>query len=205
MKHMVERPLELRDVTHPATLAAVRRLPRHLFVPPGLRAEAYDDNPLPIVKGQTISQPYIVAYMTEQIDPTGTTRVLEIGTGSGYQAAVLAEICAEVYTVELIPELAERDASVLQHLGYRTVHFRTGDGWEGWPEAAPFDAIVVTCAAESIPPPLLGQLKDGGRMIMPLGPGAGGQDLVLVTKADGKIRSRPLIPVRFVPLVRERK
>jgi len=183
----------------------MRRVPRHLFVPAGLRREAYDDNPLPIGHGQTISQPYIVACMTEQIAPTRTTRVLEIGTGSGYQAAVLAEICAEVFTIEIIPELAGQAATVLQQFGYKNVHLRTGDGWKGWPEAAPFDAIIVTAAAEAIPPPLLDQLKEGGRMIIPLGPARGAQDLVLVTKQNGKVRTRPLIPVRFVPFVRERK
>ena len=143
--------------------------------------------------------------MTEQIAPTKETRVLEIGTGSGYQAAVLAEICAEVFTIEIIPELANQAAVVLRQLGYKNVHTRTGDGWKGWPEAAPFDAIIVTAAADTIPPPLLDQLKDGGRMIIPLGPKAGAQDLVLVTKPGGKVHTRPLIPVRFVPFVRERK
>ena len=202
---MVERQLELREVTHAATLAAMRKVPRHLFIPAEFRQEAYNDHPLPIGHDQTISQPYIVACMTEQIAPTRETRVLEIGTGSGYQAAVLAEICAEVFTIEIIPELANQAATVLRQLGYNNVHTRTGDGWKGWPEAAPFDAIIVTAAADSIPPPLLGQLKDGGRMIIPVGPKAGAQDLVLVTKHGGKIHTRPLIPVRFVPFVRERK
>ena len=202
---MVEKQLELREVTHPATLAAMRKVPRHLFVPGEFRAEAYDDHPLPIGHGQTISQPYIVACMTEQIAPTRGTRVLEIGTGSGYQAAVLAEICAEVFTIEIIPELASQAATVLRELGYKNVRTRTGDGWKGWPEAAPFDAIIVTAAAETIPPPLLDQLKEDGRMIIPLGPDGGAQDLVLVTKHGGKVHHRPLIPVRFVPFVRERK
>lgn len=202
---MVEKQLELREVSHPATLAAMRKVPRHLFVPGVFRREAYADHPLPIGHDQTISQPYIVACMTEQITPTRETRVLEIGTGSGYQAAVLAEICAEVFTVEIIPELAHQAATVLQQLGYKNIHTRTGDGWKGWPEAAPFDAIIVTCAAETIPPPLLDQLKEGGKMIIPLGPEGGVQDLVLVTKQGGKIHTRPLIPVRFVPFVRERK
>lgn len=202
---MVEKQIELRDVTHPATLAAMRKVPRHLFVPAELRHEAYDDYPLPIGHGQTISQPYIVACMTERIAPTRDYRVLEIGTGSGYQAAVLAEICAEVFTIEIIPKLASQAATVLQQLGYNNVRIRTGDGWKGWPEAAPFDAIIVTCAAETIPPPLLDQLKEGGKMIIPLGPEGGVQDLVLATKHGGKIHTRPLIPVRFVPFVRERK
>jgi protein-L-isoaspartate(D-aspartate) O-methyltransferase len=202
---MVEKQIELRDVSHPATLAAMRKVPRHLFVPAELQAQAYDDGPLPIGLGQTISQPYIVACMTEQITPGPATRVLEIGTGSGYQAAVLAEICAEVYTIEIVPELATRSAGLLRQLGYRNIQTRTGDGWKGWPEAAPFDAIIVTAAAETIPPPLLAQLKDGGRMIIPVGPQSGAQELMLVTKQGGKVRSRPLIPVRFVPFVREGK
>jgi len=202
---MVEKQLELREVAHPATLAAMRKVPRHRFVPADLQPQAYADHPLPIGHGQTISQPYIVACMTEQIAPTRTTRVLEIGTGSGYQAAVLAEICAEVYTIEIIPALADQAAAVLHSLGYKNIKTRTGDGWKGWPEAAPFDAIIVTAAAETIPPPLLAQLKDGGRMIIPVGPKAGAQDLMLVTKRAGKTTQRPLIPVRFVPFVRERE
>ena len=201
---MVERQIVFRDVTHPATLAAMRKVPRHLFVPEEVRPEAYGDHPLPIGHGQTISQPYIVACMTEQIAPTRGSRVLEIGTGSGYQAAVLAEIGAEVYTIEIVPELADRAAAVLRQLGCKNIRTRTGDGWKGWPEAAPFDAIIVTCAVETIPPPLLDQLKEEGKMIIPLGPEHGAQDLVLVTKQGGKIRSRPLIPVRFVPFVHGR-
>jgi len=202
---MVEKQIEFREVTHPATLAAMRKVPRHRFVPAELRAQAYDDHPLPIGHGQTISQPYIVACMTEQLAPTRATRVLEIGTGSGYQAAVLAEICAEVFTIEIVPELADQAATVLGSLGYKNIKTRTGDGWKGWPEAAPFDAIIVTAAPDTIPPALLAQLKDGGRMIIPVGPHAGAQDLMLVTKHAGKITQRPLIPVRFVPFVRERK
>ncbi|MDI1247314.1 MAG: protein-L-isoaspartate(D-aspartate) O-methyltransferase [Lacunisphaera sp.] len=202
---MVEKQLELREISHPATLAAMRQVPRHRFVPADLQPQAYDDHPLPIGHGQTISQPYIVACMTEQLAPTRTTRVLEIGTGSGYQAAVLAEICAEVYTIEIIPDLADQAATVLRSLGYKNIKARTGDGWKGWPEAAPFDAIIVTAAPDTIPPALLAQLKDGGRMIIPVGPKAGAQDLVLVTKRAGKITQRPVIPVRFVPFVRERE
>ncbi|MFZ5495712.1 MAG: protein-L-isoaspartate(D-aspartate) O-methyltransferase [Verrucomicrobiota bacterium] len=199
---MVEKHIELRDVTHPATLAAMRKVPRHLFVPAELQAMAYDDRPLPINHGQTISQPYIVACMTEQLAPTRGMRILEIGTGSGYQAAILAEICAEVYTIEIIPELAAEASARLRRLGYKNIHTRVGDGWKGWPEAAPFDAIIVTAAAEDIPPPLLAQLKEGGRMIIPVGPHGGAQDLVLVTKENGLVGTRPLIPVRFVPFVR---
>ncbi len=201
---MVESQIELRDITHAATLAAMRKVPRHLFVPAELRPQAYGDHPLPIGHGQTISQPYIVACMTGQLAPTRSMRVLEIGTGSGYQAAVLAEICAEVFTIEIVPELADQAARLLHELGYKNIHSRTGDGWEGWPEAAPFDAIIVTAAPATIPPALIEQLKDGGRMIIPVGPRAGAQDLMLVTKKAGKISQRPLIPVRFVPFVRER-
>ena len=202
---MAAEQIELREVTHPATLAAMRKVPRHLFVPAELRPQAYDDHPLPIGHGQTISQPYIAAYMTEQIAPTRATRVLEIGTGSGYQAAVLAEICAAVFTIEIIPELADRAASLLRQLGYTNVQCRTGDGWNGWPAAAPFDAIIVTAASTTIPPPLLDQLKEDGRMIIPVGPRAGAQDLMLVTRHTGKITRRPLLPVRFVPFVRAQK
>jgi protein-L-isoaspartate(D-aspartate) O-methyltransferase len=180
----------------------MRKVPRHRFVPAELLKLAYADQPLPIGLGQTISQPYIVACMTEQIAPTREMRVLEIGTGSGYQAAVLAEICAEVFTIEIVPELGKQAAALLTELGYRNIRTRVGDGWAGWPEAAPFDAIIVTAAAEAVPPPLLAQLKDGGRMIIPLGPHGGAQDLVLVTKRDGRVATRPLIPVRFVPFVR---
>ena len=202
---MVEKQIEAREVTHPATLAALRKVPRHRFVPEGLQELAYSDRPLPIGLGQTISQPYIVACMTEQIAPHDAMRVLEIGTGSGYQAAVLAEICAEVFTIEIVPELGREAAALLEELGYRNIRTRIGDGWQGWPEAAPFDAIIVTAAADTIPPPLLAQLKEGGRMIIPIGPRGEAQDLVLVTKQAGRIETHPLIPVRFVPFVRAPK
>ena len=202
---MAGEQIELPDVTHPATLAVMRKVPRHLFVPDELQSQAYDDHPLPIGHGQTISQPSIVACMTEQIAPTSTTRVLEIGTGSGYQAAVLAEICAEVFTIEIIPDLADGAAALLRQLGYKNIQGRMGDGWNGWPEVAPFDAIIVTAAANTIPPPLLAQLKDGGRLIIPVGPKSGAQKLMLVTKQGGKISRRPLLPVRFVPLVHGRQ
>lgn len=199
---MVEKQIVAREVSHAATLAAMRKVPRHRFVPRDLLKLAYADQPLPIGLGQTVSQPYIVARMTEQIAPTREMRVLEIGTGSGYQAAVLAEICAEVFTIEIVPELGKQAAALLDELGYRNIHTRIGDGWAGWPEAAPFDAIIITAAAESIPPPLLAQLKEGGRLIIPLGPQGGAQELVLVTKQAGRVETHPLIPVRFVPFVR---
>lgn len=200
---MVHKQIELRDVSHPATLAAMRTVPRHLFVPADLQAEAYADRALPIGRGQTISQPYIVAFMTGQLDPAPRMRILEIGTGSGYQAAILAEIGAEVYTIELVPELADRAAALLHELGYRKVHTRTGDGWKGWPEAAPFDAIIVTAAAESIPPQLAAQLREGGKMIIPVGPPRSGQELMLVTRRGSRLDTVPLLPVRFVPFVHE--
>lgn len=198
---MVHHQIELRDVTHPATLAAMRTVPRHRFVPADLQSHAYADRALPIGLGQTISQPYIVAFMTAQLAPTPGMRVLEIGTGSGYQAAVLAEIGVEVYTIELVPELAERAAALLEELGYDNIHTRIGDGWKGWPEASPFDAIIVTAAAETMPPELLRQLRDGGKMIIPIGPQRGGQELMLVTKRGPRIETVPLLDVRFVPFV----
>jgi protein-L-isoaspartate(D-aspartate) O-methyltransferase len=188
-------------ITDSATLRALRTVPRHLFVPANLRASAYVDFPLPIGRGQTISQPYIVAFMTEQLGLTPRSRVLEVGTGSGYQAAVLAEIAAEVYTIEIVAPLAEEAATRLQRLGYGRVHVRTGDGYNGWAEAAPFDAIIVTAAAGFVPPPLVEQLRPGGRMVIPVGEVGAVQELMLVEKAaDGRTTTRTLIPVRFVPL-----
>jgi protein-L-isoaspartate(D-aspartate) O-methyltransferase len=158
-----------RGITNARVIAAMSKVPRHLLVPEGVRGQAYEDRPLPIGFGQTISQPYIVAFMTERLEVKPTDRVLEIGTGSGYQAAVLAELAAEVYTIEIVQPLAERAAADLKSLGYTNVFVRAGDGYKGWPEAAPFDAIIVTCAPEKVPQPLIGQLKEGGRMIIPLG------------------------------------
>ena len=178
------------------------RVPRHEFVPERLRGEAYQDHPLPIGHGQTISQPYIVAFMTQELDPKPTDRVLEIGTGSGYQAAVLAEMVSEVYTIEIVAELAQRATADLKRLGYTNVHVRAGDGYKGWAEAAPFDAIIVTCAPERVPEPLAAQLKEGGRMIIPVGAGWG-QDLVLLRKRGGKIERSTVLPVRFVPMTGE--
>jgi len=199
---MVEKQIEARGVRDERTLAAMRAVPRHRFVPPELSKHAYDDSPLPIGSGQTISQPYIVAFMTEAAQIRPGDKVLEIGTGSGYQAAVLAELSDQVYTIEIIPELAARAAATLKDLGHGRVHVRTGDGYQGWPEEAPFDVILITAAPEKIPPPLLEQLKEGGRMVIPVGPQQGGQELLLVTKQDGKIKRRTLLPVRFVPFTR---
>lgn len=184
-------------------LKAMRAVLRHEFVPEGARENAYADRPLPIGHGQTISQPYIVAYMTEMLQLKPGHRVLEIGTGSGYQAAVLAEITARVYSIEIIKPLAERAAETLKKQGYDTVEVRQGDGYFGWPEQGPFDAIIVTAAASHIPPPLVEQLKPGGRMAIPVGPPLQTQSLILVEKQeDGALRRRTVMPVRFVPLTR---
>lgn len=200
---MVRRQIEARDVKDPRVLQAMRRVPRHRFVPTPLIGAAYDDRPLPIGYGQTISQPYIVAFMTEALELTGTEKVLEIGTGSGYQAAVLAETAGEVYSVEIIPELFESAKDRLAQTGYERVRLKADDGYYGWPEAGPFDAVIVTCAAGHIPPPLMEQLKPGGRIIIPVGPPWTVQTLVLAEKsADGQVRTHSLLSVRFVPLVR---
>lgn len=185
-------------------LEAMRRVLRHEFVPASRRDEAYADRPLPIGHGQTISQPYIVAYMTEMLKLEPDFKVLEIGTGSGYQAAVLAEIVKQVYTIEIIEPLAERATQTLKEQGYENVTVKHGDGYFGWPEHAPFDAIIVTAAASHIPPPLVEQLKPGGRMAIPVGPPLQTQNLILVEKLeDGTIRRKSVMPVRFVPLTRQ--
>jgi protein-L-isoaspartate(D-aspartate) O-methyltransferase len=188
-----------RNITNARVLAVMERVPRHEFVPDEFRFRAYEDRALPIGYDQTISQPYIVAFMTEQLDPQPTDRVLEIGTGSGYQAAVLAQLVAEVYTIEIIEPLAQRAAADLKRLGCTNIHVRAGDGSQGWPEAAPFDAVIVTCAPEKVPQPLIEQLKDGGRMIIPIGP-LGDQELVLLRKQGGQLEKHDVLPVRFVPM-----
>jgi len=183
-------------------LDAMRRVPRHAFVPAAQREFAYDNRPLPIGYGQTISQPYIVALMTDLLRLTPPARALEIGTGSGYQAAVLAELGHQVYTIEVVPDLAKPAEKRLAELGYGAVHVRQGDGYYGWPDVGPFDGIVVTAAASRIPPPLIEQLKPGGRMVIPLGAAFMVQQLMLIEKlADGSIRTQALLPVAFVPLV----
>jgi protein-L-isoaspartate(D-aspartate) O-methyltransferase len=188
----------------PCVADAMGRVERHRFVPPEYAAHAYENRPLPIGHGQTISQPFIVALMTELLDPRPDHVVLEVGTGSGYQAAVLAECVRKVYTIEIVAALGERARATLDALGYRNVEVRIGDGYLGWPEAAPFDGIVVTAAPEHVPQPLLDQLKPGGRMVIPVGPQAGGQDLLLITKAaDGRTITQRKLPVRFVPLTRK--
>ncbi len=196
---MVQAQIESRGIKDARLLAAMRRVPRHLFVPEELRGHAYDDEPLPIGEEQTISQPYIVAYMTEALKLEGLERVLEIGTGSGYQTAVLAELAREVYTVELVAGLSERAQSLLARLGYDNIRFRVGDGTFGWAEFAPFDAVMVTAAAAAVPKKLRDQLGESGRMIIPVG--SGFQELVLIRReALGFGRTR-LLPVRFVPLI----
>ena len=199
---MVRTQIKSRGISDPATLRAMRGVPRHLFVPETRVPHAYDDRPLPIGYGQTISQPYIVAYMTQIVQPKPQQRVLEIGTGSGYQAAILAETGVSVYTVEIIPELAKSASERLRRLGYGRVQVRSGDGYFGWEKYAPYDAIVVTAAAEYIPPPLLAQLKDGGRMVIPVGSPFFVQTLMLVKKHGKETVTRSLMPVRFVPFRR---
>ncbi|MEY3481196.1 MAG: hypothetical protein RIQ71_1971 [Verrucomicrobiota bacterium] len=199
---MVEQQIAARGITDPATFKAMRTVPRHEFLPLRLREEAYGDYPLPIGHGQTISQPYIVAFMTEAIHPQRGEKILEVGAGSGYQAAVLAQMGADVYTIEIIEPLAKMARQTLERLGYKNAQVRLGDGYRGWPEHAPFDAIIVTCAPENIPPDLVTQLRDGGRMIIPVGCGTE-QELVLLRKKDGKIEKESVLPVRFVPMTGE--
>lgn len=202
-ERMVKQQIERRGVKDPTVLKTLRTVERHLFVPSESADAAYDDRPLPIGYGQTISQPFIVAYMTEIIEPKPNHKVLEIGTGSGYQAAVLAHLVKEVYTIEIVPQLGNIAATRLKNLGYKTVQVRVGDGYYGWKEAGPFDAIVVTAAAEYIPPPLLEQLKDGGKMVIPVGSQFMNQNLMLVEKKGKKNVTRSLMPVVFVPFTRK--
>ncbi|WP_423130448.1 protein-L-isoaspartate(D-aspartate) O-methyltransferase [Gaoshiqia sp. Z1-71] len=202
-QNMADEQIEGRGIRDKAVLAAMRTVPRHLFVPEAYREVAYNDGPLPIGYGQTISQPYIVAYMTEQIRPKPGFKVLEIGTGSGYQAAILAEIVGQVYTVEIVEELGKAAAERLKKLHYDQVHVKIGDGYSGWEEEAPFDAIVVTAAADFVPPPLISQLKPGGRMIIPVGSPFQVQMLKLVEKKDDRVITQNLLPVRFVPFTRK--
>jgi protein-L-isoaspartate(D-aspartate) O-methyltransferase len=204
-EEMVSEQLVARGIRNQRVLDVMGKVPRQEFVPESLRDLAYQDGPLPIGENQTISQPYIVAFMTEAIDPQPDDRVLEVGTGSGYQAAVLAELVREVYTIEIIPALADSSAARLDRLGYRNVHVRTGDGYLGWPDAAPFDSILVTCGADHVPEPLVEQLKPGGKLVIPVGPAGDLQWLKIIEKtASGETRSRSVLPVRFVPLRRSR-
>lgn len=201
-ENMVRQQIRNRGINHQPTLRAMRNVERHMFVPRGQERRAYDDGPMPIGYGQTISQPYIVAYMTQLVDPKPGHKVLEIGAGSGYQAAVLAEIVDKVYTIEIIPELGYRSRELLKKLNYDNIEVIIGDGYFGLESEAPFDAIVVTAAAEYIPPPLIAQLKDGGKMIIPVGSPFFVQTLMLVEKKGGKITTTNLMPVRFVPFTR---
>ena len=199
---MVKEQIVRRGISDPSTLSSLRKVQRHLFVPDDLIDYSYDDRPLPIGFGQTISQPYIVAYMTEIIKPRPDYIVLEIGTGSGYQAAVLSGIVKEVYSIEIIDSLGNQAKNRLDKLNYKNVHVRFGDGYHGWTDKAPFDAIVVTAAAEHIPPPLISQLKENGRMIIPVGSPFMTQQLMLVEKKKGRIRTSSMMPVQFVPFKR---
>jgi protein-L-isoaspartate(D-aspartate) O-methyltransferase len=202
-ERLVTEYLIPQGISDSSTLAAMRAVPRHEFVPADVRPYAYEDEPLPIGHDQTISQPAVVGYMTQLVRPRPGLRVLEVGTGSGYQAAVLAETGARVWTIEIFRVLAEAARARLARLGYRGVAVRHGDGYAGWPEAAPFDAIVVTAGADSIPPALIGQLAGGGRLVMPVGDPGLDQALVLVEKdSAGRVTTRRMLPVRFVPLLR---
>jgi protein-L-isoaspartate(D-aspartate) O-methyltransferase len=201
-QRMVQTQIEARGVRSEAVLRAMRKVPRHEFVPAPYRSRAYGDYPLPIGEGQTISQPYIVAFMTEALDLKPDDRVLEIGTGSGYQAAVLAELVRDVYTIEILPALGEGARRTLEGMGYTNVHVRIGDGYKGWPEKAPFDAIIVTCAPEDIPSALKDQLKEGGRIIIPVGGEWTAQQLVRAVKRDGMLKTEAILDVRFVPMVK---
>jgi protein-L-isoaspartate(D-aspartate) O-methyltransferase len=200
---MVELDIRGRDVREPQVLNVMNKVPRHLFVEPAYRDQAYEDHPLPIGEGQTISQPYVVALMTEALRLKRGDRVLEVGTGSGYQAAVLAEIVQEVYTIEIRKNLADRAGLILKDLGYKNVKVKFGDGYFGWEDAAPFDAIIITAAANHIPPPLINQLKEGGRLIVPLGSTVYYQTLILATKRKGQLDVEQLGPVAFVPMTGE--
>jgi protein-L-isoaspartate(D-aspartate) O-methyltransferase len=199
-QQMVNAQIRARDVRNPAVLQAMARVPRHLFVPEPLRLHAYEDRPLPIGQGQTISQPYMVGYMTEVLQLEPAHKVLEIGTGSGYQSAVLAEIARQVYSIEIVPELADRARRALAETGYRNVDVRTGNGYLGWPERAPFDRIIVTAAPPDIPKPLVDQLAVGGIMVVPVG--SGYQEIVIINKTAQGVTQKRTIEVRFVPMVK---
>src|SRR6266705_35421 len=201
-QRMVQQQLVARVINDGRVLAAMAKVPREEFVPPDSRAGSYEDGPLPIGYGQTISQPYIVAFMTEQLRLKPSDRVLEIGTGSGYQAAILAELMSEVYSIEIVEPLAKNAETTLQRLGYQNVHVKIGDGYKGWPEEGPFDAIIVTCAPDRVPQSLVDQLKDGGRMVIPVGDRFA-QELYLLEKKNGQLKQSATLPVRFVPMTSE--
>jgi len=201
--NMVAFQLKNRNITDTATLNAMMNVPRHQFVPAHLKKLAYEDGPLPIGEGQTISQPYIVAFMTQSLDLKPHYKVLEIGTGSGYQAAILAEIVDSVFTIEIVKKLGRAANDKLKKLGYANIEVKIGDGYHGWPEKSPFDAIIVTAGSESVPPALLEQLKEGGRLIIPVGLPNSVRQLVLAIKKNGKVKTKNLMAVRFVPFTRE--
>lgn len=200
---MVEEQLKPRGIRDERVLAAIAKVPREEFVAENLRSQAYTDQALPIGHDQTISQPYIVAFMTEQLHPQPTDKILEIGTGSGYQAAVLAELVKDVYTIEIVEPLAKEASARLARLDYNNAHVKIGDGYQGWPEVAPFDSIIVTCAPDKVPPLLAQQLKEGGRMIIPVGTTMMDQQLYLLEKKDGQLAQTAILPVRFVRMVGE--
>jgi len=204
-QHMVATQLKAvgRGIRDAKVLEAMGTVPRHEFVPQSQRKNAYRDSPLPIGHGQTISQPYIVAFMTEKLDLKPSDKVLEIGTGSGYQAAILAKLVKDVYSVEIVEPLAKRAKATLGKLGFKNVHVRAGDGYKGWPTQAPFDAVIVTCAPDHIPEPLVEQLREGGTMMIPVGARDGAQELYLLRKIKGKVRREAVLPVRFVPMTRD--
>jgi protein-L-isoaspartate(D-aspartate) O-methyltransferase len=200
---MVEEQLKPRGIRDERVLAAMAKVPREEFVAENVRGRSYSDGALPIGHDQTISQPYIVAFMTEQLHAKPTDRVLEVGTGSGYQTAILAELVQDVYTIEIVEPLAKEASARLARLGYANAHVKAGDGYQGWTEVAPFDAIVVTCAPDKIPAPLTQQLKDGGRMLVPVGTTMMDQQLYLLEKKNGELAQTAILPVRFVPMVGE--
>lgn len=200
---MVREQLVARDITDADVLRAMRTVPREEFVPAAIRDQAYADTPLPIGHGQTISQPYIVAFMTQALAPKSGDRVLEVGTGSGYQAAILSGLVREVYSIEIVEPLAKRAEQALGRLEMKNVHVRAGDGYQGWKEVAPFDAVIVTCAPDHVPQPLIDQLKEGGRMVVPVGDEGAVQELVLLRKKDGSVERESVMHVRFVPMTGE--
>ncbi|MGC8823262.1 MAG: protein-L-isoaspartate(D-aspartate) O-methyltransferase [Bacteroidales bacterium] len=202
---MVEEQIINRGIKDKKVIAAMQKVERHRFVPDEYQSMAYNDHPLPIGYEQTISQPYVVAFMTEALQLKPTDRVLEIGTGSGYQAAILAEICDSVFTIEIVPELAQTASKLLKQLGYKNIEVKCGDGYQGWPQKAPFDAIIVTCSPTKIPQPLKDQLKEGGRMIIPVGSPESGQQLYLIKKEKGRLIEKAILPVRFVPMINYEK
>lgn len=199
---MVNSQIKARGVKNKLVLDAMIKVPRHLFVPPNSQHQAYDDYPIAIGEGQTISQPYIVGFMTEVLEPDSTYRVLEIGTGSGYQATILGELCDSVFTIEIFKSLGNSASRIIKELGYQNIHVKVDDGYKGWPDKAPFDAIIVTCSPTHIPEPLKEQLKEGGKMIIPVGH-TYQQELVLLKKEKGILKRKKVLPVRFVPMINE--